>query len=218
MDKWFLVYDDPYAKVNYAKAKEKIVTLKKLVTGKGIHGSHRMCADQSLTDRFVVLDADCELLDSFSYTKLLTSLTNEKKVFVFRSINPVNNLVYGHGGVKVFDRRLFDDNNAVDMTTAFDITTVDYITNIHKFNSTAFHTWRTAFRECVKLSSGVIKLRNTQDDEYRLTTWCEEFNDVEYAEYAKLGALAGREYGHSSKDLNNINDFKWLRSKFEEIK
>ena len=28
MDKWFLIYDDPYAKVNYAKAKEKIVTLK----------------------------------------------------------------------------------------------------------------------------------------------------------------------------------------------
>ena len=218
MDKWFLIYDDPYATANYAKAKERLVTLKKIVTGKGIHSSHRMCADQSLTDRFIVLDADCQLLDNFSYTKLLSNLTNEKKVFVFRSINPVNNLVYGHGGIKVFDRRLFEDNNAVDMTTAFDITPVNYITNIHRFNSTAFHTWRTAFRECVKLSSGVIKLKNKQDDEYRLTTWCEKFNDVEYAEYAKLGSLAGREYGHSGEDLNNINDFKWLKNKFEEIK
>lgn len=216
MDKWFIVYDDPFADKNYSKAKEKLVTLKKLVTGTGIHDSHRTCAQQSLTNRFIVLDADCELLDSFSYTKLLESLTNENKVFVCRAINPVNDLIYGHGGIKVFDRRLFDNNNAVDMTTAFDIVPVDYVTNIHRFNSTAFHTWRTAFRECVKLSSGTVKLRNTQEDEYRLSVWCEKFNNVDFAEYAKLGAIAGREYGYSNSDLNNINDFRWLKNKFKE--
>jgi hypothetical protein len=216
MDKWFLVYDDPFARQNFEKAKEKLETIQKIVTGTGIHDSHRMCAKKSITDRFIVLDADCDILDSFSYTTFLNSLTPEKKVFVFRSINPVNDLVYGHGGIKVFDRRLFNNSNAVDMTTAFDIVPVDYVTNVHRFNSTPFHTWRTAFRECVKLSSGTVKLRNKKDDEYRLTTWCEVFNNVDHAEFAKAGALAGRDYGYKNKDLNMINDFNWLKNKFEE--
>ena len=218
MDKWFLVYDDPFAKINFKKAKEKLDTLKKIVTGTGIHASHKTCAERSITNRFLVLDADCEILDSFSYTKFLNSLSEEKKVFVFRSVNPVNNLVYGHGGIKVFDKRLFNNNNAVDMTTAFEIVPVDYVTNIHKFNSTPFHAWRTAFRECVKLSSGTVKLRNFKDDEYRLTTWCEVFNDVDNAEFVKAGAIAGREYGYKNKDIHMINDFSWLKKKFEEIK
>jgi hypothetical protein len=217
MDKWFLIYDDPLADRNFKKAKQKLDTLSEIVTGTGIHDSHRACALKSLTDRFLVLDADCEILDDFNYTTFLEHLTSEKKVFVYRAINPVNNLVYGHGGIKVFDRRLFNNNNAVDMTTAFDIVPVDYITNIHKFNSTAYHTWRTAFRECVKLASGTVKLRNKKDDEYRLTTWCEVFNDVDFAEFAKQGALAGREYGYKNEELSNINNFKWLKSKFKDI-
>ena len=208
----------PFADKNFSKAKEKLPTLKKIVSGKGIHDSHKHCAEQSLTNRFIVLDADCELLENFSYTTFLNELTDESKVFVFRAVNPINDLVYGHGGIKVFDRRLFKNNNAVDMTTAFDIVPVNYVTNIHRFNSTPFHTWRTAFRECTKLSSGTVKLRNTKDDEYRLTVWCEKFNNVENAEYAKLGAIAGREYGFKNKDLQQINNFSWLKEKFEETK
>lgn len=218
MDKWFLVYDDPYANENFKIAKEQLVTLKKFTTSAGIHQSHTTCANKSLTDRFMILDADCKLLDNFSYSTVLDSLSDEKKVFVFRAINPINDLVYGHGGIKIFDRRLFVNNSAIDMTTAFEIEPVNYVTNIHRFNSTAFHTWRTAFRECVKLSSGTVKLRNKQDDEYRLTTWCEKFNNVEFSEFAKLGALAGREYGYNNKELSNINNFNWLKNKFEEIK
>ena len=217
MDKWFLVYDDPFAKQNFEKAKSKLETLQKVVTANGIHDSHKLCANKSLTNRFLVLDADCDILESFSYTHFLNELSTEKKVFVFRAINPINDLIYGHGGIKVFDKRLFVNNQGVDMTTAFDIVPVNYVTNIHKFNSTAFHTWRTAFRECVKLASGTVKLKNVKDDEYRLTTWCEKFNDVEYAEYAKLGALAGREYGYKNKELHNINNFNWLKEKFNSI-
>jgi hypothetical protein len=216
MDKFFLVYDDPFASENFRKAKKHFESLYKITTITGIHDSHRACASKSITHRFLVLDADCLLLDSFDYTTFLSHLTDESKVFVFRAVNPVNDLVYGHGGIKVFDRRLFTDENAVDMTTAFDIVPVQYVTNIHRFNTTPFHTWRTAFRECVKLSSGTVKLRNRKDDEYRLDKWCTKFNNVSNAEFCKLGAIAGREYGYNKQDLNNINNFKWLKQKFEE--
>ena len=215
MDKFFLIYDDPSANANYKLASKKMFPIQRVETKTGIHDSHSHCASLSLTNRFMVMDADCELLDSFSYINLLKELTNEKKVFVCRAVNPVNNLVYGHGGLKIFDRRLFGNNKSVDMTTGFEIVPLDYVSNIHKFNTTPFHAWRTAFRECVKLSSGVIKNRNTQEDEYRLTQWCETFNDVQYVDYVKQGAIAGREYGYKNQDLANINDFKWLKERFD---
>ena len=215
MDKFFLVYDDPCADKNYKIADSKLKPVTRVDTKTGIHDSHAYCASRSLTHRFMVLDADCELLEGFSYKGLLKTLTDEPKVFVCRAINPVNNLVYGHGGLKIFDKRLFKNNNSIDMTTGFDIVPLDYISNIHKFNTTPFHAWRTAFRECVKLSSGLIKNRNIKEDEYRLTQWCETFNDVLYVDYVKKGALAGRDYGYKNNDLKNINNFKWLKERFE---
>lgn len=215
MDKFFLVYDDPCAEKNYKTANSKLMPVVRVDTKTGIHDSHAYCASQSLTFRFIVIDADCELLESFSYTDLLKELTDEKKVFVCRAINPVNNLVYGHGGLKIFDKRLFSNKKTIDMTTGFDIVPLDYVSNIHNFNTTPFHAWRTAFRECVKLSSGIIKNRNSKEDEYRLTQWCETFNDVLYVDFVKKGALAGREYGHKNENLEYINDFKWLKERFK---
>lgn len=215
MDKFFLVYDDPLAGKNFKLAKEKLSTLTRVDTKTGIHDSHQYCASKSMTYRFMVIDADCEILDNFSYKQLLKTLTDEPKVFVCRAINPVNNLVYGHGGIKIFDKRLFKNNKSIDMTTGFDIELLDFVSNVHKFNTTPFHSWRTAFRECVKLSSGVIKNRNSKEDEYRLTHWCETFNNELYTDYVKQGALDGREYGYKNENLENINNFKWLKERFD---
>lgn len=219
MEKYFLGYDDPYFESNYSRALKFIPDIQKVTSQTGIHQSHKSCAQQSLTYKFAVLDADCYLLDNFSLVKLFELTPDHDSVYIFRAINPVNNLVYGHGGIKVFDKRLFNDTTSVDMSTSFygKIKIVKHITNVHRFNSSPFHAWRTAFRECVKLSAGAIKNRNVVDDEYRLTQWCEVFNDVENVEYVKLGAIAGREYGHKGIDVHLVNNFKWLREKFNVL-
>ena len=219
MEKYFLGFDDPYFEENYKRAVEFIPDLQKTSTQTGIHQSHQNCAFKSITYKFAVLDADCYLLDNFNLSKLYELTPDYDSVYIFRAVNPVNGLVYGHGGIKVFDRRLFYNLSGIDMSTSFHgkIKIVKHITNIHRFNSTPFHAWRTAFRECVKLSSGVIKNRNSIDDEYRLTQWCEVFNNVKNAEYVKAGALAGREYGHKGVDIHLVNNFNWLKEKFNVL-
>ena len=70
-------------------------------------------------------------------------------------------LVYGYGGVKLFPRKLtidMDTTNA-DMTTSISqyFIAMPEVANITAFNTDAFSTWRSAFRECAKLSSKAMR-------------------------------------------------------------
>lgn len=222
MEKFFLNYDDSNAEENFAKAKSVLPTIQRLNTITSIAESHKACASKSFTDQFMVVDSDNYLLD-FSLNDVYDSVKEKNKIYVFRSKNPVNDLEYGHGGVKVFQRSLFVDKDVIDFTTSFNghIRIVKKVLSIHKFNSTPFQAWRTAVRECAKLSSGIIPNRNNSEDEYRLDIWCSKFNNVENAEFVESGAKFGREFGTANKDrpliLKKINDFKWLKDKYEQM-
>lgn len=217
MEKYFLEFDDPNAQSNYARARLFIPDLIRIKTDKGIHESHKMCGSSSLTYKFMVIDADAFLLDDFDLSYIYDNLRPEPCVQIYRAINPINDLVYGHGGIKIFDKRLFTESNSVDFSTSFvgNVHIAKKVLNIHKFNTTEFHTWRTAFRECAKLSAGIIKARNYKDDEHRLNTWCNGGLNALYGPYSVVGANQGSEHGRTG-NIDAINDFKWLRSKFEE--
>jgi hypothetical protein len=223
MEKFFLAFDDPFIDQNYDLAHSKIKDLRKVITHRTISGSHKYCAELSLTDQFMVLDADAVLLDNFNLFDVYQRVEDPNYIYIFRARNPVNDLEYGHGGIKIFQRKFFSDVEAVDFSTSFKgkIKTVDMVLNVHAFNTTPLHSFRTAFRECVKLASGTIPNRNVAQDEYRLSVWCEKFNDVPWVEFAKEGALLGREYGHKNKNdesqLRVINDFKWLMKQYEQV-
>ena len=49
---------------------------------------------------------------------------------------------------------------------------MEQISNTSRFNSTPFNTWKSAFRECVKLSSKVIDRQDNKETEARLDVWC----------------------------------------------
>jgi hypothetical protein len=223
MEKFFLTFDDPNAIENFDRARSFIPDLQQINTKMSIADSHKMCGSLSLTNQFMVLDADAYLLDDFKMSEIYEITKDKNFVYIFSARNPVNDLEYGHGGVKIFQRNFFNNADVVDFSTSFlgKIRPVKKTLNIHKFNASPFHAWRTAFRECVKLSSSTIINRNSFDDEVRLTTWCEKFNDVDYAEFVKIGAVQGRDFGNSNKnnlqELKKVNDFAWLRKAYEQV-
>jgi hypothetical protein len=235
MEKFFLSFDDPNTELNFQRAKEKIKDLRKVVSDKSIKQSHHLCASMSFTDQFMVMDADCVLLDNFNlHDDVYSQITDQEKVYIFRARNPVNDLEYGHGGIKIFQRRFFNEESVIDFSTSFKdrLISVKKTLNVHHFNSSPFHAWRTAFRECVKLSSNLIlkhsdqltthELKQQKEiTDHRLTVWCEKFNEVEFVEYVKKGAIQGRDYGFNNSEnfdsLMNINNFKWLMSQYDRI-
>jgi hypothetical protein len=95
---------------------------------------------------------------------------------------------------------------------------VSGVSNITAFNSDEFSAWRSAFRECAKLSSKLIDKQVNTETEERLEVWCSTGADRPYGEWALKGAQAGREYGEehkgNSQALKKINDYEWLREKY----
>jgi hypothetical protein len=182
-----------------------------------IFESHKHIADQCSHDRFYVVDGDNWIVDTFNFDKIID--LKPRAVAVFRSRNPINGLVYGHGGIKLFSRDCF----SVDRLTSADMTTtladhyikVNVLASEHRFNYSAYSTWRTAFREAVKLSSGINKNNNDRESQERLTMWCEAGSETAWGYFSIQGAREGCRYASEEFDAMNVNDFDWLEQRFK---
>jgi hypothetical protein len=209
----FISYNELNAEENYIRLKERFPLAKHVKGVTGIHKAHIEAAKRSFTPMFWAVDADAIILDTFNFDYAVTPEEHDI-VHVWRSRNPINGLEYGYGGVKLLPKKLTlnMDTSSTDMTTNISprFKAMEEVSNITAFNTDAFSTWRSAFRECCKLA--VI---NNVESLARLKVWCTLNVDVEYGFYAYVGALAGRAYGEknaSNKEaLSKINDFTWLQ-------
>jgi hypothetical protein len=208
----FISYNELDADDNFNSLKERFPLAKRVHGVKGIHQAHIVAAKKSFTRMFWVVDADAVILNSFNFDYKVAE-SDLDVVHVWRSINPINNLSYGYGGVKLLPKQLTInmDTSTTDMTMNISskFRAMEEISNITAFNTDAFSTWRSAFRECCKLA--VI---NNDESLARLAIWSNLNENSPYGFYAYLGALAGRTYGQknaSDKEaLSKINDFTWL--------
>ena len=218
----FISYNESTADENYAAIKARFPMAKRVHGVKGIHRAHIKAAKKCFTKMFWIVDADAIILDDFNFDYVVPEHQLDH-VHVWRSQNPVNDLVYGYGGVKLFPRKLTIDMdlNKPDMTTSISNSFIPMskIANITAFNTDEFSTWRSAFRECCKLSSKIIDRQNNKETEHRLQVWQTVGGNRPYGEWAIKGAVAGAAYGRTSRGnleaLKKINDFDWLKEKYD---
>lgn len=211
---YFLHTDEDNLEENWQRLQTKTTNAFKVASVGTIFESHKHIADMCQEDRFYVVDADCWIVDSFNFDKKIE--LKPKSVAVFRAKNPINGLVYGHGGIKLFSKDCFgvERLNRPDMTTtlADHYLKIDVLASQHRFNYSPYATWRTAFREAVKLSAGLNKNNNDQESKDRLTMWCEAGIEARHGYFAIQGAREGCRY---DGDAMNVNDFAWLEQKFK---
>ena len=230
LDVFFLSYDEPFADDNFNILQMFAPNAKRVHGVKGIFDAHQECARQSKTSHFYVIDADAVIEEEFSFKFTPQSdrfvygtVAETECVFVWRSRNPVNDLLYGYGGAKLFpkDKLLAATHWNVDMTTTIGATFVPkfQISNTTAFNTDPFNAWKSAFRECTKLASAIIPNGDNTDNEYRLKVWCERGANRPFGSYAIQGAQQGRDFGERYQEkphiLGKINDFAWLREMFD---
>ena len=153
----YLLYsDEANAQENFNRL-VKIAPYAEAIKSVGsIFKSHKYIADLCIADRFYVVDGDCWIVDGFKFDDNIE--LKEKSVAVFRAKNPINGLVYGHGGIKLFSKDCFgpDRLESSDMTTSLadSYIVINILASEHRFNYSEFSTWRTAARESAKLISG----------------------------------------------------------------
>ena len=221
----FISYNEANADENYFRLLDKCPRAKRVHGVKGIHNAHIKAATLCDTDMIWVVDGDAVIESDFNFDLVMSSYDIDC-VHVWRSRNPINNLEYGNGGVKLLPRQLTlnMDTNTSDMTTSISkkFKAMNTVSNINSFNTDEFTTWRSAFRECCKLSSRAIERQFEEETQQRLDIWCTSGHDAQFGEHAITGAKAGRQYGLENKNnlekLRKINDFDWLQEKFNASK
>jgi len=221
LDVVFISYNELNAEKNWHRVLEKAPWAKRVDRIKGIFQAHKAAARLADTDMFYVVDGDAWLVDSFEFN-YQPGLFDRGCSYVWNSKNPINDLVYGYGGVKLFSKSAILNLRSweeLDMFAAVvrDIKVMEEISNITEFNTDPFSTWRSAFRECVKLYHNSIQHPENLEQKNRLESWL-----VSRDQYAVRGAKEAIEYAEKYINDHNlllkINDRVWLEKQYKKLK
>jgi len=228
-DVFFISYDEPLAEQNWQRLLAFAPSARSITGVKGICAAHQQAAALSNTASFFVVDGDAWLLDDWNFTAEFfddikmpfVGRTVDECVLVWQSRNPYNGLTYGYGGLKLLPKKaMLRARTGVDVTTSISdcFMPLDWTACETRFAGSPLHAWRGAFRECAKLSSSVISNKNSQAKSW-LNVWTSTAQG-EYAEYILAGANQGRAYGienaHDADKMIMINDYAWMKKRYEE--
>ena len=222
LDVVFISYNESNAEENWQRVLEKAPWAKRVNGVKGIFEAHKVAARLSKTDMFYVVDGDAYLTDEWQFD-FEPNIFDRDCAYVWSSQNPINGLVYGYGGVKLFPRALLLKKRkwtTLDMFTGISnkLKVMETVSNVTQFNTDSFSTWRSAFRECAKLAAGTIDNQVSSETTYRLKRWTTIGSGKKFGKYAIDGAKTGYQYAKDNKDnqqaLIKINDYTWLQDQF----
>jgi hypothetical protein len=212
LDVIFISYKEPNAEENWKRVLEKAPWARRVDGVKGIFNAHKAAAKLAKTDMFFVVDGDAYLTYDWEFD-FQPGIFDRDCVHVWKSRNLINNLTYGYGGVKLFDRlalvKLKKWGTDLTLSAGSKLKVMDRISNITKFNTSEFNTWRAAFRECAKLSR-----KEDTESKDRLHAWLNPNLTAEFNEWAKIGAEEGIAFANNNADITQVNDYNWLEDQF----
>jgi len=189
-------------------------TVKRVKDVNGRAAAYKAAAELSSTPWFFAVFAKLEVVPEFDWSWQPDWL-QEPKHYIFHSRNPVNGLEYGHMGVIAYNRQLVlsTDNWGLDFTLSRAHAVVPAVSAIAHYNTTNELTWRTAFRECIKLKDDVVKTGSIESD-YRLDTWLNKADGF-CAGWSIKGARDAVEYydqvAGDYTELMRSFEWAWLR-------
>jgi hypothetical protein len=176
--------------------------------------SQHAAANNSDTAWYFLVNAKLKVSSKFNFNWQPDRLQIAKH-YIFRATNPVNGLVYGHQAIVANNKRLTLNNNGVglDFTMDSEHEVVDINSGIALYNTNEWDTWRTAFRECIKL-----KKSGTSENNERLHAWL-TMGIGEFAQYSLQGARHAIEYYEEvDGDFDKLRlsyDWGWLRTYYQ---
>ncbi len=180
----------------------------------GRDNAFKVAAEMSDTEWFFKVPAKLKVNPEFDWSWQPDYL-QEPKHYIFYADNPLNGLRYGHMAMVAYNKRLVlaTETTDLDFTLSQPHEVVPISSGTAYYNSDPLMTWRTAFREVIKLIDDVKKT-NSIESQYRLDTWLNEAEGLN-AEWSILGSKDAKEYyeqvdGNYDK-LMLTYDWTWLK-------
>jgi hypothetical protein len=199
---------------NYKHLQELVKRLpNRLVRVDGVNGrvaSQHAAANNSNTPWYFLVNAKLKVDKDFDFNWQPNRIARGKH-YIFRATNPVNGLEYGHQAIVANNKRLTLNTLAkgLDFTMDSPHEIVDINSGVAMYNSSEWDTWRTAFRECIKLCNS-----NDTESKDRLLAWQE--GTGQFSEYSIKGAKDAIEYYESVNgefsELMKSYDWAWLKT------
>ena len=186
----------------------------------GIDGrdkAYKAAANMSSTDWFFAVFAKTEVLPDFKFDFQPDRL-QEPKHYIFYSRNALNGLEYGSMNIDLYNKKLvldthIEEGSMLDFTLSKLHTVVPVVASIAQFNTDPWVTWRSAFREVIKLKQEVDNGAGLEI-QYRLDVWCTEA-EGDNAEYCLAGANDALEFYNSvnadPKELQKSFHWDWIK-------
>ena len=182
----------------------------------GINGrvqAYHAAAEKSNTPWMFTVFAKLRINSKFDFSWQPDRLQIPKH-YIFYASNPVNGLVYGHQAMIAYNKNITLNNmgKGLDFTLDNEHEVVEINSGVAKYNTDEFSTWRTSFREAIKL-----RLDDSSDSKQRLKTWS-TVGVGDYAQYSIQGAQHAVEYYESvNGELDKLRlsyDWPWLQEYF----
>ena len=205
----FISNGEPNAEQNF-KRLSLLPKENRLVRVDSINGraaAYHAAAEASTTPWFFAVFGKLEVDIDFNWTWQPDRM-QQAKHYIFHARNPVNGLVYGHQAMIVYNRQLVLDNPGVGLDFTLDSPheVVPILSGVAYYDTSAWSTWRTAFREVLKLQASLPDV----ESEYRLNKWLDINSDETDPQWSRLGAEDAVEY------YNQVNgDFNALKKSYE---
>jgi len=176
--------------------------------------SQHAAANSSNTSWYFLVNAKLKVASKFDFNWQPDRLQIPKH-YIFHATNPVNGLVYGHQAIVANNKKLTLENfgTGLDFTMDSEHEVVPVNSGIGMYNSSEWDTWRTAFRESIKL-----KQSGTTENDIRLTRWMTQAIG-DFAQYSLQGAQHAIEYYEEvNGDFDKLRlsyDWGWLRTYYQ---
>lgn len=241
LDVIYLTYDEPQKEEFWVKIKNIVPWARRVDGVKGSDAAHKAAAEESDTDRFILIDGD-NLPDPefFNLTLDLKDEEYESAVFRWRARNHINGLMYGNGGISCWTKDFVMNMRTHENSDGQDENNVEFCFDprywaMHDCYSTtypnmsAFQAWRAGFREGVKMcldrgrkpTMSEFKARVHQRNLDHLTIWHNVGMDVEHGDWAIAGARQGTWVtmcADPAWDYQQVQDFGFLEELWESVK
>ena len=183
----------------------------------GVNGrvkSQHAAANSSNTPWYFLVNAKLKVDSKFDFNWQPDRLQIPKH-YIFHATNPVNGLIYGHQAIVANNKKLTLENygTGLDFTMDSEHEVIAINSGIGMYNASEWDTWRTSFRECIKLRAS-----GTEENAERLDAWL-SIGIGEFAEYSINGAKDAMEYYDSvNGDFDKLRlsyDWDWLHTYYQ---
>ena len=218
LDIVYISNGEPLAEKYYQILLDSAKTGNKIHRIDGVNGrteAYKAAANASTTAWFFTVFAKLEVQHNFDWT-WYPDTSKGPLHYIFHARNPVTGLIYGHMAMIAYNKRsvLATNYTGLDFTLSGPHDIVAKLSGVARYDQDPFVTWRTAFRECIKLRNS-----DAPDDAIKLSVWT-AMGRGEFGEWSTAGAQDAVEYydrvNGEKAPLMLSYEWSWLKEYFQK--